>query len=199
MAANSQHEVAYDNVLMPVGKPSLLLHCCCAPCAGYVLERLLPHYGITILFYNPNIQPREEYDRRAAEFNKLTAFWESSGSVGFVLCDYNADCFEAVAEPFFDEAEGGRRCRACFELRIAETVKRAIEGGFDFCTTTLSVSPHKNALLLNEIGDRLAGEMGARFLSADFKKRDGYKRSVELSKHLGLYRQTYCGCAASNK
>ena len=185
---------------MPDGmKPKLLLHCCCAPCAGSVLERLAPLYRVTVLFYNPNILPREEYDRRAAELYKLPTLAVRPGSDDLIIGNYDADIFEAAAAPFADEPEGGRRCRACFELRLAETAKRAREGGFDFFATTLSVSPHKNAAIINEIGSVLAGESGVPLLRADFKKQDGYKRSVELSKQYGLYRQTYCGCKKSNK
>ena len=172
----------------------LLLHCCCAPCASYVLEYLSPFYKITALFYNPNIQPREEYFKRAAELEKLIAIAGYAKSVDLIVAGYETGEYEAVASPYWEEPEGGRRCRACFELRLGEAARRAREGGYSYFTTTLSVSPHKDAALLNEIGAGLAGETGVKYLHSDFKKRDGYKRSVELSKKYGLYRQRYCGC-----
>ena len=177
--------------------PQLMLHCCCAPCASYVLEYLSPYFGITILFYNPNIQPIEEYNKRASEFQKLTASVDYPNGVKIITCDYDTGIFTEAAAPFREEPEGGRRCRVCFELRLGETAKRAKEGGYDFFATTLSVSPHKNAAALNEIGSDFEGKFGVRFLRADFKKRDGYKRSIALSKQFGLYRQNYCGCAWS--
>ena len=177
--------------------PKLLLHCCCAPCASYVVEYLAPYFVITVLYYNPNIQPRREYDRRAAEFRKLPVFTGHPNRVDMVKGGYDADVFQAAAAPFRDEPEGGRRCRVCFELRLAETARRAKEGGYDFFATTLSVSPHKDAAVLNEVGRDLEGDSGVRFLCSDFKKHDGYKHSVELSKMYGLYRQSYCGCLLS--
>ena len=174
--------------------PRLLLHCCCAPCASHVLELLAPLFRIAALFYNPNISPREEYDKRAGEFKKLLAQGGYPNSVEMVLCDYSCDEFEAVAMPYRDEPEGGLRCRACFGLRLREAARRAKEGGFEYFATTLSVGPRKSAAALNEIGGGLAAEFGVRYLAADFKKRDGYRRSVELSRQFGLYRQSYCGC-----
>ena len=174
--------------------PRLLLHCCCAPCASYVLEYLSPSFDITILFFNPNIRPAEEYLKRKMELQRLLLLAVYPNCVDMLSCDYDTGTFEAAAEPFWEEPEGGSRCRMCFELRLGETAKRAKNGGYDCFTTTLSVSPHKNAALLNEIGDRLAGEYGVEYVYSNFKKRDGYKRSVELSKQYGLYRQSYCGC-----
>lgn len=174
--------------------PQLLLHCCCAPCASYVLELLSPIYNITILFYNPNIRPGEEYEKRKSELQRLLSLAAYPNRVDMIECDYCAEDFETAAEPFWEEPEGGKRCRACFELRLKETAKRASDGGFGYFTTTLSVSPHKDASLLNEIGSKLAGEYGVEYLCSNFKKRDGYKRSIELSRQYGLYRQSYCGC-----
>ena len=177
--------------------PQLMLHCCCAPCSSYVLEYLSPFFEITILYFNPNIQPDEEYNKRAAEFKKLLTFADYKNKVDMVTGEYDPAVFKAVAAPFWGEPEGGRRCRACFELRLGETAKRAKAHGYEFFATTLSVSPHKDAALINEIGSELADKSGVKFLSADFKKRDGYKRSIELSKQYGLYRQTFCGCEPS--
>ena len=180
--------------------PSLLLHCCCAPCTTSVMEILLPDYKITLLFYNPNIEPFDEYGKRAAEMKKI------SNGLDLIISDYNEADFEAIAAKYPDEPEGGERCKACFELRLKKTAQFAFENGFEYFTTTLSVSPHKNAVLLNDIGKKLSNEckenrvrFGTQFLCADFKKRDGYKRSIELSKRSGIYRQIYCGCRHSKR
>jgi len=187
-----------DRVLADIAStgetPGLFLHCCCAPCASYVLEYLSPFFTITCFFYNPNITPREEYDKRAGELRKLLDLAEFPNRVDAYFCDYDAGVFQAAAMPYIDEPEGGRRCTACFELRLRETAAGAKAGTFDYFCTTLSVSPHKDASVLNMVGAGLALEYGIGYLQADFKKRDGYKRSVELSKQYGLYRQTYCGC-----
>ena len=179
--------------------PRLLLHCCCAPCASYVLEYLSPFYQITILFYNPNIQPLEEHDKRAGELEKLLSLAEFPNHVNMLAVEYDAAAFEFAAIQFRDEPEGGRRCRACFELRLGETAARAGAGGYDCFATTLTVSPHKAASVINEIGGNLAVMHGVKYLDSDFKKRDGYKRSIELSKQYGLYRQSYCGCGLGEK
>lgn len=175
--------------------PRLLLHCCCAPCSSHVLEVLSPLFRITALFFNPNIRPREEYYRRAAEMEKLLSSAGFSNDVSLLIAGYEPSFFDAVAAPFPDEPEGGRRCRACFELRLGEAARLAGAGGYDYFATTLSVSPHKDAAVLNEIGCGLAEESGAAFLASDFKKRGGFQRSVDLSKQYGLYRQGYCGCS----
>ena len=184
----------FDAILSSGITPRLLLHCCCAPCASYVIEYLSPLFLITALFYNPNIQAREEYDKRAAELRKLLMIAEYPSEVEMEISDYEAASFEDAAAPFWDEPEGGRRCRACFELRLGATASRAKKGGFEFFASTLSVSPHKNAALLNDIGGAFAEKYGVNYLHSDFKKRNGYSRSVELSKQYGLYRQNYCGC-----
>lgn len=171
----------------------LLLHCCCAPCASYVLEYLSPFFSITMLFYNPNIWPREEYDKRAGELQKLLIPHQDIADL--IVSDYDTAAFEAAAMPYRDEPEGGARCRRCFELRLAETASYAKSGGFSYFATTLTVSPHKDASAINDIGGAMAERCGATYLSSDFKKRDGFKRSIELSKKYGLYRQSYCGCS----
>jgi len=175
----------------------LLLHCCCAPCASSVLERLSSDFKITALFYNPNITPREEYFKRAEELKKLPLSEGYAYRIDSVVCEYDPEPFIEAASPFTNEPEGGARCRVCIKLRLEETAKRAGEGLFDAFTTTLSVSPHKNAADINAAGGLLAEEYGVKYLSSDFKKQDGYKRSVELSKRYGLYRQKYCGCESS--
>ena len=182
-------------------KPKLLLHCCCAPCTSSVLERLCLDYEITLLFYNPNIEPYEEYKKRASEMMKLShlrlIISESdltcNNQVKLIISDHNNAEFNVITELYQNELEGFKRCRACFELRLGKTAQLAKSGGYDFFTTTLSVSPHKDSKLLNEIGNSLS-ETKPQYLCADFKKRDGFKRSIELSKQYGLYRQNYCGC-----
>ena len=176
--------------------PRLLLHCCCAPCASYVLEYLSPYFLITAYYYNPNIMPIGEHDRRAGEFQKLLSRADYPNRVDMVAAGHDPGGFEQAAARFRDEPEGGLRCRACFGLRLGGTAARAASQGFDYFATTLSVSPHKDAALLNGIGDRLADTHGVKYLRSDFKKRGGFLRSVELSKKYGLYRQSYCGCAA---
>ena len=185
-------------------RSKLLLHTCCAPCASYALEYLSPSYEITTFFYNPNILPGEEHGRRAAELGRLLALARYPNPVGSLGCRYDPEAFGVAAGPYEDEPEGGERCRICFELRLGETARRAEEGGYGYFATTLSVSPHKDAGQINEIGGRLerkyvAGGPGylrqaPRYLPLDLKKGGGFKRSVELSKLHGLYRQGYCGC-----
>lgn len=177
--------------------PRLLLHSCCGPCSSYVLEYLSSSFDITILYYNPNIYPKSEFEKRATEQQKLLTRMEFVNSVGMILSDYRADEFGAAAAGLETEPEGGGRCLQCFGLRLEETAKTTKKLGFDFFTTTLSVSPHKNAEALNNIGRELAEKYGVQYLCADFKKRGGYKRSIELSRRYGVYRQDYCGCRYS--
>ena len=194
MATGFTFDLKITEIVSSGKTPQLLLHCCCAPCASYVLEYLSAFFKITILFYNPNIRPENEFIKRKAEIHKLLSQAVYPNSISMLDCAYDAEVFETVATPFWEEPEGGQRCRACFELRLGEIAKRARDGNYDYFASTLSVSPHKNAAVLNEIGGRLAGEYGVEYLHSDFKKRDGYKRSIELSKQYGLYRQAYCGC-----
>ena len=197
MAATTALDGKLADIARSGAAPRLLLHCCCAPCASYVLEYLSPFFLITAFYYNPNIMPREEHDRRAGEFQKLLSRADYPNRVEMVVAGHDPGAFEQAASRYGGEPEGGLRCRACFDLRLEGTAKRAASLGFDYFATTLSVSPHKDAALLNEIGDRLAVTYGVKHLRSDFKKRDGFLRSVELSKEYGLYRQSYCGCAAS--
>lgn len=175
-------------------RPRLLLHCCCAPCASYVLECLLPSYDITAFFNNPNIMPCEEYYKREEQMRRLLAAEPFAGLVSMEGQPYDHEAFAAIAAPYIDEPEGGLRCAACFALRLGETARRAAGGGYDCFATTLSVSPHKNAGVINETGEKMSSLYSVSYLSADFKKKNGYKRSIELSKQYGLYRQSYCGC-----
>lgn len=177
--------------------PSLLLHSCCAPCSSYVLEYLSQYFNITVLYYNPNISPKEEYVYRLNEEKRLIKEMTFKNPVKILDCDYNVDEFFAVAKGFEKEPEGGKRCEKCFDLRLDFTAKTAKENGFDYFATTLTISPLKNANLINEIGEILAEKYSVKYLCSDFKKKEGYKRSITLSKEYNLYRQNYCGCIFS--
>ena len=187
--------------------PALFLHSCCAPCSSYVLEYLRSHFRITVFYYNPNISSREEYRKRVGEQKRLIAVYNeelAAGEVkGYPIAviegDYEPDAFYRIAKGLEECPEGKERCFACYELRLRETARRASEGKFDFFTTTLTISPLKNAKELNRIGEMLAGEYEVRWLPSDFKKRGGYQRSVLLSSEYNLYRQDFCGCIYSKK
>ncbi len=179
--------------------PSLLLHACCAPCSSYVLEYLSEFFRITVFYYNPNISPASEYNKRAAELERLIGEMEFKNPVAFIAGGYDHGEFTEAVRGLEDIPEGGKRCFKCYELRLRRAAQLARAGGFDYFTTTLSISPLKNAQRLNEIGTALAAEYGVTSLPADFKKREGYKRSIELSRIYGLYRQDYCGCEFSRK
>lgn len=193
--------------------PKLLLHACCAPCSSHCLEYLREYFDITVFFYNPNITQEEEYKKRVAEEKRLIASYNSqveSGDftdmkstaaarrINIIEGDYEPGRFLEVSRGYEDCREGGERCRRCFELRLRKTAETAKKQGFDLFTTTLTISPLKNADVLNEVGELAAKEYeGISFLPSDFKKKEGYKRSIELSKMFDLYRQDYCGCAFS--
>ena len=176
--------------------PRLLLHACCAPCASSVIERLYPHFRVTLFYCNPNIHPREEYEKRAAEFPKLLRGLGME-DVELIVPPWEPGVFFEAAKGLEDAPEGGARCERCFDLRLSEAAKLARAGGYDFFCTTLTVSPHKDARLINGIGQRLASECGVPWLPSDFKKRDGYLRSIRLCRELGIYRQCFCGCVYS--
>ena len=176
--------------------PRLLLHVCCAPCSSAVLE-YLSQFAITLLYYNPNISPREEYDKREAELKRLVSEMELVHPVDLLPCDYDGQAFVEAARGLEGEPEGGARCEACFRLRLEYAAQEAARLHFDYYTTTLTISPMKNAPLLNQLGEEIGEKYGVAHLPSDFKKKNGYKRSVELSKEYGLYRQDYCGCAFS--
>ena len=178
-------------------RPKLLLHVCCAPCSSYVQEYLGRFFDITLFFYNPNMDTEQEYKLRSSELERLVR--EAGFPSGIVICKYDPECFEEIAEGLENEPEGGKRCWKCYELRMRKAAEYASENGFDYFTTTLSISPHKDADWINLIGEELAEEYGVSHLPSDFKKRNGYKRSVELSKEYGLYRQEYCGCKGSRQ
>ena len=180
-------------------RPTLLLHACCAPCSSYVLEYLSQHFDITLFFYNPNISPKEEHDFRYAELVRLVGEMGLSLRVKVIEGAYEPERFYSLSEGLEELPEGGARCAKCYDLRLSETAKLAAEEKYDFFTTTLSISPYKNAEWLNSIGVRLGEEYGVRYLVSDFKKKNGYKRSCELSEKYGLYRQNFCGCEFSKR
>ena len=177
--------------------PKLLLHSCCAPCSSYVLEYLSNYFEITVFYYNPNIFPENEYTKRILEQQTLISDMRVKHPVSFLAGNYDRERFFQIAEGLEHLREGEERCFKCYELRLEEAAKIARDAGFDFFTTTLSISPLKNADKLNEIGTRLADKYGVQYLQSDFKKKNGYKRSIELSSEYGLYRQDYCGCEYS--
>lgn len=179
--------------------PRLLLHSCCAPCSSYVLEYLSDFFEITVFYYNPNIYPESEYTKRVEEQQTLIGDMTFQYPVSFIEGNYDTVKFYEMAKGLEQVKEGGERCFRCYELRLRETAKLAEKQGFDYFTTTLSISPMKNAQKLNEIGGQLAGKYGVPYLFSDFKKKNGYKRSIELSGEYGLYRQDYCGCVFSMK
>lgn len=190
---NKQMEKILSNISKSGEKPKLLLHSCCAPCSSSVIERLKDYFDLTVYFYNPNMDSKKEYDLRAEEQKRLCEEFK----VKCVIDAYIPQEFLSAAAGLEDAVEGGARCGKCFFLRLKRTAERAKEGGFDYFTTTLTVSPLKNADRLNAIGKALSEQVGVDFLVSDFKKKNGYMRSIELSKQYGLYRQNYCGCIFS--
>ena len=178
-------------------KPKLLLHCCCAPCSSYVLEYLHTYFDITLYFYNPNISPEAEYNYRADELKRLVEDLGLTSEIKFIYENYDPSTFYEFSKGLEDLPEGGERCFKCYHLRLRKSAEAANEKGFDYFTTTLSISPHKNADKLNEIGGELADKYNVNYLHSDFKKKNGYKRSCELSEQFNLYRQDYCGCIYS--
>lgn len=177
--------------------PTLLLHSCCAPCSSYVLEYLSNYFAITVFYYNPNIFPESEYTKRILEQKTIITNMKMKHPVHFVAGHYERERFFYMAKGKEHMPEGSQRCYDCYQLRLEEAARVASEGEFDYFTTTLSISPMKNAEKLNEIGIELGKQYGVSYLQSDFKKKNGYKRSIELSKEYGLYRQDYCGCEYS--
>ena len=176
-------------------KPHLLLHSCCGPCSSAVLEKLTPHFRVTVFFFNPCIHPAAEYEKRLSEQKRLIE--EAKLPVDLLEAVYDPQSYFALVKGLEKAPEGGERCLVCFRQRLMATAQAAKEHGYDFFTTTLTVSPHKNAENLNRIGQEVSHETGMPFLPADFKKRSGYLRSLELSREYGLYRQDWCGCVYS--
>lgn len=180
-------------------RPTLLLHACCAPCSSYVLEYLSKVFDITLLFYNPNISPEAEYNFRENELRRLIGEMPLPSGIRVVSQKYDPQEFYNISSGLENLEEGGERCKKCYRLRLERTARIASEGGFDYFSTTLSISPYKNAEWLNTIGKEEGIKYGVSYLFSDFKKKNGYKRSCELSEQYGLYRQNYCGCEFSKK
>ena len=177
--------------------PRLLLHSCCAPCSSYVLEYLSEFFEITVFYYNPNIYPPEEYFKREEEQKLFVEKIPAKNPIHFLAGEFEDEKFYQAVKGMENEPEGGKRCFECYALRLEKAAQTAQEGGFDYFTTTLSISPHKNAQELNRIGGEIAEKYGVKYLFSDFKKKGGYKRSCELSEEYGMYRQDYCGCVYS--
>lgn len=199
MANRINYQLEMEKVLasLPAGaKPKLLLHACCAPCSSAVLERLREHFSITILYYNPNIYPPQEYHRREQE---LERFLQDAGMSGIPLIElpYDPQEFYTAVKGLEAEPERGERCTVCYRLRMEQAARYAAAHGFDWFTTTLSISPVKDPVRINQIGQELAQKYGVAHLPSEFRKKNGYKRSLELSAEYGLYRQDYCGCVFS--
>lgn len=196
---NYQKELEKElNRLTQLNKvPRLLLHSCCAPCSSYCIEYLSQYFEVTVFYYNPNIYPDEEYMHRVKEQQAFIKSFPAKYPVRFIEGDFDKKAFYDMARGLEKCPEGGERCFRCYELRLREGAKMAAKLGMDYFTTTLSISPLKNAAKLNELGQQLGNAYGVRYLLSDFKKKNGYKRSIELSKEYGMYRQDYCGCIYS--
>lgn len=179
--------------------PTLLLHSCCAPCSSYVLEYLSEYFKITVFYYNPNITDRAEYEKRVNEQKRLISELRAKNPISFIEGEYSPERFFEISRGLETAREGGERCFKCYELRLSEAGAVAKEKGFDYFTTTLSISPLKNAEKLNSIGKKISERTGIPYLYSDFKKKEGYKRSIVLSSRFGLYRQNYCGCIFSKR
>ncbi len=190
-----------DNLIASLTKegqvPSLLLHSCCAPCSSYCIEYLSQFFNVTVFYYNPNIYPDEEYYHRVKEQQRFISQFPTKHPVKFIEGDYDKDSFYAIAKGLEKEPEKGRRCHKCYDLRLRKTATVAKDIGFDYFTTTLTISPMKDSQVLNEIGINIGKELGVNWLPSDFKKKEGYKRSTEISKEYDMYRQDYCGCVYS--
>ena len=196
---NYQKEMESVLASLDGSRPKLLLHSCCGPCSSAVLEIVTACFDVTVFYYNPNILPPEEFEKRLWWQKVLLERAPFAKDVGLIVPAYDPSEFYAAAKGLEDEPEGGARCTECFALRLGRTAEAAKNGGFDFFATTLTVSPHKNAPRINALGEALGKNAGIRWLPSDFKKKDGYKRSLELSREYGLYRQAWCGCGWPKK
>src|SRR5574344_77138 len=192
------YQIKLDNIINNLDSPKkLLLHSCCAPCSSYVIEYLSNYFYITVLYYNPNIEPIEEYEKRKNEEIRFIKEFKAKYPVTMMDIDYDNNSYHEFIKGLENEPEGGARCSKCFVLRLEKTAIKAKENNFDYFGTTLTVSPYKNSQILNNIGKSLEEKYNIKYLYSDFKKREGYKRSIELSKEYNLYRQHYCGCLYS--
>lgn len=195
---NTNYQKELDKIIDDLNyTPKLLLHTCCAPCSSYCIEYLSNYFDITVLYYNPNISPKEEYEKRKQEQIRFLNEYKSKNKLDYMDCDYNYNDFLNVIEGLENEPEGGKRCNKCFRLRLEKVALEAKNNNYDYFGTTLTVSPYKNSELLNKIGIELEHKYNIKYLLSDFKKKEGYKRSIQLSKKYNLYRQDYCGCIYS--
>ena len=193
------YQIKCDEILKNnIGK-SVLLHSCCAPCSSYCIEYLSKYMNITVFYYNPNIEPFDEYLKRKEEQKRLISELKTDYKVDFMDCDYDNELYKKIISGLEKEPEGGSRCLKCYNLRLEATAIKAKENNFDFFCTTLTVSPYKNSQILNKIGEELENKYNINYLYSDFKKKEGYKRSIMLSKEYNLYRQDYCGCIYSKR
>ena len=193
----TNYDLIYQDIIKNLDhKPRLLLHSCCGPCSSSVIDTLKDYFDITIYYYNPNIEPKEEYEKRKKEQIRLI---NELGFVKYIDCDYDNASFLEAAKGYEEEKEGGLRCSKCFYLRMHSTALKAKELGFEYFGTTLTVSPHKNSGIINEIGKEIEQKEDIKYLYSDFKKHDGYLKSIQLAKKYNLYRQDYCGCIYSQR
>lgn len=191
------YQLELDRIISRLeGRPTLLLHSCCGPCSSYVLEYLTQYFDVFLSYYNPNIQPRAEYDLRLENQRRVL---ERIPGVTLVECGYDGEAYDEAVIGLEREREGGARCTECFRLRLEYAAREAKRLGCNYCCTTLTVSPHKDAQRINALGREICAKYGVEWLPGDFKKRNGYKRSIELSREFGLYRQDYCGCLYSKQ
>lgn len=190
------YQVEMENLIAGLDHvPKLLLHSCCGPCSTTCISTLTEFFDITVLYYNPNIEPKAEYEKRKAEQIKFINNFKAVHKLDILDIDYDNEAFKKIAKGYEEEKEGGMRCSRCFRLRMLKTAEVAIENDYEYFGTTLTVSPHKNSKIINEIGEEISKELGIKFLYSDFKKNDGYKKSIMMSKEFDLYRQDYCGCS----
>ena len=197
MNYNKFMEYIIEEIKTEGNTPSVLLHSCCAPCSSHVIDLLTNYFDITILYYNPNIEPYEEYLKRKEEEIRFISEYPSKNKLTIMDCDHENDVFHSCIKGLEKEKEGGARCNKCYHLRLDKTAKLASENNFDYFATTLTVSPLKNSKKLNQIGEHLSKIYNVKYLYSDFKKKEGYKHSIELAKEYNLYRQDYCGCVYS--
>ena len=193
------YSLELDKILKNIDGQTLLLHSCCAPCSSYVISYLADYFNITVFYYNPNISEEDEYKKRVKEQIRLINILNTKYPVKFIEGDYENDLYELAIKGLEDEPERGSRCTKCFYLRLDKTADLASHMNFDYFCTTLTVSPYKNSKLINEIGLDLQNKYNIKYLVSDFKKKDGYKKSIELSHKYNLYRQNYCGCKYSKR
>jgi len=193
------HKLCLEEISKQTNIKKILLHSCCAPCSSYVITFLSNYFDITILYYNPNIFPKEEYEKRKQEQIKLIKTLNTKNKLNFLDCDYDNNIYEQSIKGLENAPEGGNRCHICFNLRLEKTARLAKEHKYDYFCSTLTVSPHKNSKIINEIGENISKQYQIKWLYSDFKKDEGFKKSIELSKKYELYRQDYCGCIYSKK